>query len=367
MTGQKFGKLLVKHRTENPRSKSHRTYWLCECDCGNESIVATSALRSGKTTQCWDCAHKATAKAKHKSIVGMKYGKLTVQNMIYGVQQSNGKYRTYCECICECGNVITVQRDSIMKPGLHSCGCAKQEISDKQSKNIIGQRFGRLVVLEDIPGISPRKVRCVCDCGAEVVVCKRDLLSHHTTSCGCYKLEQLSARTVKDWTGYVSPYGVKAIKPYKQNKARQWLWEYECPICHNNFVALPAKIASGQTTSCGCRVSSSKEDLIKEFLEQNHVVYIRQYSFDDCRYKYKLKFDFAIFKNDQLSYLIEYDGAQHTRPIDIFGGEDEYNTTVIRDRIKNDYCREHHIPLLRLDHTLSDEQIKSNITNIIYP
>lgn len=48
LTNQKFGKLTVIKKTENPNSKKKRTYWLCICDCGESSIVDTTSLKSGK-------------------------------------------------------------------------------------------------------------------------------------------------------------------------------------------------------------------------------------------------------------------------------------------------------------------------------
>ena len=48
LTNKQFGKLTVLHKTTNPKSKSKRTFWLCQCNCGNESIVDTTSLTSGK-------------------------------------------------------------------------------------------------------------------------------------------------------------------------------------------------------------------------------------------------------------------------------------------------------------------------------
>ena len=73
------------HKTVNPNSKSKSTFWLCLCECGNHSIVSTSALRRGITQQCWNCAHAASGKAKRKSLVGQTFGELTVLEMIYDI------------------------------------------------------------------------------------------------------------------------------------------------------------------------------------------------------------------------------------------------------------------------------------------
>lgn len=80
LTNQKFGKLTVIKKTENPNSKKKRTYWLCICDCGESSIVDTSSLKSGKTNQCWKCAHNATGKARRVDLTGKNMVILQLQN-----------------------------------------------------------------------------------------------------------------------------------------------------------------------------------------------------------------------------------------------------------------------------------------------
>lgn len=52
LTGQKFGKLTAISKLP---SKNRKTYWLCKCDCGNETEVQTSHLRNGNTQSCGKC------------------------------------------------------------------------------------------------------------------------------------------------------------------------------------------------------------------------------------------------------------------------------------------------------------------------
>lgn len=49
LTGQRFGRLVVIERAP---SLDWRTYWRCQCDCGNQIIVAARHLASGKTLSC---------------------------------------------------------------------------------------------------------------------------------------------------------------------------------------------------------------------------------------------------------------------------------------------------------------------------
>ena len=124
---------------------------------------------------------------------------------------------------------------------------------------------------------------------------------------------------------------------------------------------------NGHITSCGCRKSSSHEDKIRLLLHDLDISFVEQYRFPDCKYKYTLPFDFAVFNNGTLSFLIEYDGKQHFTPLRCFGGLDGYDGTHKRDMIKDQYCQTNNIHLLRLPYTLTDDEIKEKIINTIYP
>lgn len=61
MVGMRFGLLTVTDRAGT--SRSGKALWVCRCDCGSESRVITSALRSGNTTSC-GCRKRALS-TKH--------------------------------------------------------------------------------------------------------------------------------------------------------------------------------------------------------------------------------------------------------------------------------------------------------------
>lgn len=304
---------------------------------------------------------------KRKDLSGSKFGKLSVQRMIYG-EIRGGKKRTQCECRCDCGNVITTTMDSLTSGKKTSCGCdtSARRIAANRI-NLVGERFGSLVVLEMLWEHRPTKARCVCDCGNTVIVSGADLRSGHTRSCGCLQKRAASEANTKDWEGIISPYGVEFLRQDYKNSRGQWLWECRCGECGNTFVALPAKVMNGHTTSCGCRRRSSKEELIESILKSRNIDYREQYRIPDCRASYTLPFDFAIFESGSLRLLIEYDGKQHYIPVPHFGGEAGFKKRQERDAAKDAYCKANNITLLRLPYTLTDNEIKNKIINTIYP
>lgn len=370
LSGKVFGELTVIRLVETPEDVKDKKskYWECKCSCGNTTVVKTSNLNSGHCTRCWECSHREAGKQRRKDLTGQTFGELTVLEMIY--PDRNKSKKTMCRCVCSCGNEKIMSSDTLQKDGLHSCGCKQYEILlNTFAKDIVGEKFGRLLVKEiiyDYENHTKPKVRCLCDCGNEVILNKNDVQGSHTLSCGCLQKDRASECNTKDWTGYISDTGVEILnKSFKFND-KTWIWDCKCSLCREIFPALPAKVKSGHTTSCGCKLESSLERTTENILINNNIRYERQYSFDDCSYKYKLKFDFAVLNNNnEVLFLIENDGKQHYEPIEFFGGEENFKLTQLRDDIKNEYCKSHNIPLLRLPYYLSKEEMENEIKKVI--
>lgn len=49
LAGQKFGRLTV---IEKSHPKNKKTFWLCECDCGNTTIVSGQDMKNGRIKSC---------------------------------------------------------------------------------------------------------------------------------------------------------------------------------------------------------------------------------------------------------------------------------------------------------------------------
>lgn len=371
LTGKVFADLTVIKQVEAPNHVKDKKskYWECKCICGNFTIVKTSNLNNGHCKRCWECAHYESNKTKRNDLTGKVYGEITVLEMIYP-KRSDKEGKTKCKCRCSCGKEIIKNAYDLKKSNRPSCGCVNYEILlDTCSKDINGKRFGKLLVLEtlyDFETHTKPKVKCLCDCGKEIILNKNDVQSGHTLSCGCLQKERASESNLKNWEQVISDTGVKIIDRAYKNDKGVWMWNCVCPICNNIFVALPAKIMENVTTSCGCKIKSSYERITENILINYNLKYKSQYMFDDCRYKYKLKFDFAVFdNNDELLFLIENDGQQHYEPIKLFGGDEYLKNAQIRDNIKNEYCKKNNITLLRLPYYLNKEEIENEIKKVI--
>ena len=98
---------------------------------------------------------------------------------------------------------------------------------------------------------------------------------------------------------------------------------------------------------CRCKSRSKGEEVINSWLTTNNFIFKEQYTFDKCRGKEKkLPFDFAVFdKNNNLLFLIEYDGTQH---FSAKFGEESFKAQQKNDDLKNTFCKDNNISLIRI-------------------
>jgi hypothetical protein len=121
-------------------------------------------------------------------------------------------------------------------------------------------------------------------------------------------------------------------------------------MCSNGHITKKSVGSFQQGCDCPKCVKPSKGEVaITDFLIKNNIKHDSQFEFEDCKYKRPLPFDFVIFNEDgSINYLIEYDGEQHFEPIEIFGGEEKFIQNQRNDSIKNKYCKENNIKLIRI-------------------
>jgi glutaredoxin len=115
-----------------------------------------------------------------------------------------------------------------------------------------------------------------------------------------------------------------------------------CPE-HGEFFQKLNNHLNGQ--GCPVCLETKGERKIRHFLEENNIKFQQYKSFDGCRYKNPLPFDFYL---SELNICIEYDGPQHFEPVTYFGGEERLEYTIMLDKIKNKFCIDNDIKLIRI-------------------
>lgn len=131
----------------------------------------------------------------HIDLTGQQFGDLKVLGI--DEEATDNSKKTYAarqifwKCECQrCGDILSRTRTGLKKIiERNSSGCSRCH-----GKWLVGQKFGRLTILEDlgyqtINNRRSRYLKCLCDCGKELIVAQADILSKHVQSCGCLRIE----------------------------------------------------------------------------------------------------------------------------------------------------------------------------------
>lgn len=122
----------------------------------------------------------------------------------------------------------------------------------------------------------------------------------------------LSNQTIKigDKFGKLTVISESILRPRPDGRREAW-YLCQCDCGSPPLEVMGKQLRCNFTTSCGCLLSKG-EAKVKEILLQNNVKFKQEYSFADLinpNTNARLRFDFAVFdNNDNLNYLIEYDG-----------------------------------------------------------
>lgn len=189
-----------------------------------------------------------------------------------------------------------------------------------QIKDLTNQRFGKLTVLEITDKRKNRQVvwKCQCDCGKITYVVGQALRTNHTTSCGCSRKD---CKNVKNLIGQRFSKLI-VIERAGSNKDREALWKCKCDCGKERICSSHQLTQMEVRSCLDCKNYSSKgEEIIGNLLKQHGINFIREFTFKDLLSKngYNLRFDFAIVNNfGEVIQLIEYDGSQHFKPSEQF-------------------------------------------------
>ena len=237
-----------------------------------------------------------------------------------------------------------------------------KQIPIGQARDLTGQKFGRLVALFRTENKSKMtRWVCQCECGDIHDYNAASLINGTSKSCGClnrekarermlqYNLQQQSIN-IGDRFGKLVVIKYLGLRKQKSRDKNAAWYLCQCDCGSKPIEVMGNSLVTGQKQSCGCLYSAG-ELKIRNILNDNNIIYKTEYSFDDltgCAGA-KLRFDFAIFsENNNLLYLIEYDGRQHyTGPEAAWSHSYSFEEIQNRDKLKNQYCINHNIILKR--------------------
>ena len=286
-----------------------------------------------------------------RDLEDVKYNYLTG---ICRVIAPEGKSGTWWLFKCDCGNEVVYRYNAVTSGSTVSCGCHKKTVN---LKDLIGKRFGKLIVLAR--DTEKAKWKCQCDCG-NIVYVSTSSLDSGTSSCGCLRgfqnhIDSEKYNLIGQKFGYLT---VIERVPCPDTTQKAY---YKCLCdCGNETIAQAGGLRSGLRCSCGkCQNKMSQGELeIKQILDAHDIKYLY-----DTRYFKDLimsgggvgRYDFILLdKNEKPYRIIEFDGRQHSDEESIYYMKQKgqrYQDVEANDKIKNQYALEHNIPLIRIPYT----------------
>lgn len=160
---------------------------------------------------------------------------------------------------------------------------------------------------------------------------------------GCPSCAGNLKRSVDEVKEILLSKGIELVGRYKNGKSKT---QFKCLECGKNWKTTFSSIVNSNTGCPHCK-SSRGERKISKILDENKVKYSKEKSFDGCKDKVRLRFDFYI---QTLDLCIEMQGLQHFQPIEFFGGKRGFKKQQKRDQIKRDFCKKEGIRLLEISY-----------------
>lgn len=264
-----------------------------------------------------------------------------------------------------CGNEFS-QRPSQFMRG-HQCGkCAydgtinfKKRDKNKNEAMKLFEVKGLILADEYKNRHTPLKSYCKLHKNETVEISYRDLKKRKEHPCGMCCAKRSNNRNRYNYE--------KAKQIFTKNNFVLLEKEYigykkkmRC-YCINHPNEVQKKTLHSLIIGFGCiKCNKSKgEREIETVLLKNNIAYESEYKFEDCLNNRVLPFDFFI-SND---ILLEFDGEQHFKENHRFNKKRGFQYRKLNDEIKNSFCRDSDLKLIRIPHWESNniEYILENI------
>lgn len=273
---------------------SHNTVRV-QCDyCGNEYTATYKNILKGRTT---------ISKDSCKQCVGYKCAEITIE------RRKESHFQRLIDKCNENGYELLSDKDAIVNNKTYiKYRCPKHGVHEMRIANFLSGK------------------KCP-ECASDIAQIKY-------------------SRSQKDIIDRISECGGIVINPEDYINGCERNLKIICPECKNVFITsyiLFTQHGGQVCPDCSTSAESIGEKKVRFYLEKNNIKFKQNYWFDDCRDIHPLPFDFYLPDQNK---IIEFDGRQHYGSTTFFHHSQEM--TPIHDKMKNEYCKNKGIDLLRI-------------------
>lgn len=283
----------------------------------------------------------------HEEFSNEVYQKLS--NIEFMSKYTTRRDRIKCKCTIDNHEWEPFAYALLKGEGCPECALRKRTKSHDDFVSQLKHVNENISVIGKYSGLS-RKVLCHCEiCSDEFEKWPGDLLD----GSGCPRCSGRHVPTNEEFVERVRSVN-DTVYPIDEYAGAAVKIMFGCKVCGGRWETKPSHIFSGHGCP-NCR-SSVGEKSISDYLTSRGIYFEPQKRFNNCRYKHTLPFDFYI---RSCNTAIEYDGIQHFMP-QPFGGygydyEKAFEEQLVKDSIKDEYCKTNGIKLIRIPYTEIDK------------
>lgn len=250
----------------------------------------------------------------------------------------NNRTRIAVECMV-CGDIFNPIASSLYI----GCGCPRCNGSKKRTHNEFIQELNvKMPNIEVLSTYTTNKDRVSLRCK----VCNHTwnaIASSPLRGKGCAKCAGTLRKTHAQFIDQMQERhpDIEVLGNYINNREKV---RCKCLRCNGIFMGIPHSMIDSWHGCPHC-ASSVGERAIHIWLTRNNISHFVEYTFKDCKDIKPLPFDFYL---PDYNMVIEYDGRQHFEPNNYFGGVASFENLKQHDEMKNVFCMQNNISLLRI-------------------
>lgn len=275
-------------------------------------------------------------------------------NQKYNLIEFNG-LQGPCKIEClKCGSIITYNqsryfennKQGLCKKCYHQspAGVARINYTNNTFQEKINDHFGegKYQVIEYFSARKGAKLICL-KCNKEIFVKDVSHITRQKTLCACFKEDKDNCDSLKDIQRKIDEkFGTNEfiLLDFKRESNKIKV-KHKCGFIRQ--IDRSRFFDRGRCPQCDRAISHGERN-IAGILVDLKVPFETQKTFEDLKsLKGKLlRFDFFVANK----YAIEFNGLQHYKSVDYFGGEEAFEVRQFYDNQKEDYCKKNNIPLL---------------------
>lgn len=268
----------------------------------------------------------------------------------------------------KCGRIIFPRPNDLFNNDYYCNECRKDSLNHKRSSKDFNDKInklssGRLSLVSDYLGF---KEKVTIHCSKHNIDYKTvaiNVTRKDRVTCPCCIIDKKRESQVKDTTVFLSELykshngNIVACEDYVNTHTKI---NFKCLVCGNIFKSEPNSVI--RVSGCPYCKQYKGEVIIANHLKKSGIEFETQKKFKGLKDSRSLSYDFYI-PNQKI--IIEYNGEQHYRPIEFFGGEIAFKKQQHHDYIKRKYAIDNGFTLLSIRNTDKVEDITSQIDSIV--